>query len=63
MVPIFFKWLHDCSKWLNGSKWDNLVLIGPNDFQWVHMCPNLSNWVNIGLNRFKLIQIGLNRSK
>ena len=47
---------------LNGSKLENLVLIGPKGFKWVHMGRNWSKWVNIGPNRFKLIQKALNRS-
>ena len=38
---------------LNGSKWDNYVLIGPNGFKWVRRGPNWSKLVNIGPNRSK----------
>ena len=38
-------------KGLDGSKWDNFVLIGPNVFKWVHMGPHWSKLIQIGLNR------------
>ena len=41
----------------NVSKWDYLVIIGPNGFKWVGMGSNGSKWVNIGSNRLKFIKL------
>ena len=59
MDPNLSKLFH---KGLIGSRWKNLVVIGPNGFKYVHIGPNWSKWVNIGPKRFKLIQICLVRS-
>ena len=46
-------WSKPVQEGLNGSKWDNYVLIGPNGFKWVHRGPNWSKWLNIVPNRSK----------
>ena len=42
-------WSKLFQKGLNGSKWDNYVLVGPNGFKWVHRGPNYGSKIIINL--------------